>query len=85
MGLSEVESKRVLSHFTNGTGFVGKKRPILQEEVGKWLHYMAKQTPWKHQRILHNIDMKIKDKGWPQISPIQTLMMHGMFVNANFL
>ena len=77
LGFSEVESKRVLCYFTNGTG-ISKQG----NHVEKWMHLMAKQTRWNRQEVLDRIDMTIKD--WPQITTIRTLnRLYGMFESAN--
>ena len=79
-GFSEVESKRALCYFTNGTGI--SKQRIQQNLVEKWIHLIAKQTRWNRQEILDRIDMTIKD--WPQITTIRTLnRLYGMFESAN--
>ena len=83
MGFSEVESKRALYYSLIGTKIINQKQPILQEQLEKWMHLMAKQTRWNRQ-ILDRIDMTIKD--WPQITSIRTLnSLYGMFESANFL
>ena len=82
MGFSEVESKRVLCYFTDGTGTIEQLIP--KDDVEKWMHFIAKQTRWDRQEILDSIDMTIKD--WPQIATIQTLkMQYGTFAIANFI
>ena len=82
MGFSEVESKRALCYFTDGTGTI--EQLILKDDVEKWMHFIAKQTRWDRQEILDSIDMTIKD--WPQIATIQTLkMQYGTFAIANFI
>ena len=79
-GFSEVESKRALCYFTNGTGI--SKQRIQQNHVEKWMHFIAKQTRWNRQELLDRIDMTIKD--WPQITTIRTLnRLYGMFESGN--